>query len=159
MASWYSEKKIPQLQKPNDMRDRVMEYLLRLYNEHQQTRDIVNKSYKMIIEHVETESLRRLEDLVVIRMFSRNILEFRVEKLIYFNPKHVIAYIKTADNQFFKLDISIDDFLRLKETQFDNEKAFYCGMYDDLMALANSVPKDLSGKIVEEANKVKEICK
>ena len=179
MVLWFSKKKKeqiviqPQTQEILEMQkqqkiqvanlsnvtNRTTEYIMRLYNEHQQTRDIVNKIQKMVIDHVQTESLRRIEDLVVMRMFSRNILEFRIEKLIYFKPEHSIVYIKTVDNQFFRLDISIDDFLRVKESQFETENRFYCGMYDDIMSLANSVPKDLNGKIIEEAEKVKQICK
>jgi len=154
----YNDDKI-KVVKSNETKYDLPQAVARLYNEHQQTRDIVNKTYGMILQHVESESLWRLEAIAVQRMFSKNILEFRLEKIIYYDPKHSIIYIKTANGQLFRLDISIDDFLRVNESEFESENKFYCNMYDDLMNLANSVPKDLNGKIVEDAKKVELMCK
>jgi len=148
-----------QLKSSNSNKNIELEYITRLYNDLTQLRDFVNKTNKIIVDHVQTESLRRLEDLVVLRMLSRNILSFRIEKLIYFNENHVVSYMRTRDNQFFRLEITKDDFLNFHEKEFLNEKEFYCGLRNDLLSLANSVPKDLNKQILEEAEKAGQICK
>jgi len=142
----------------HDTKDLTLEYIARLFNELTQVKDFISKQNKILIEHVETESLRRLEDLTVLRLLSRNILSFRIEKLIYDNPNHIISYIKTKDGQFIRLEISKDDYLNFGEKEFSSEKEFYCSMYEDLIDLAEKVPKELNKQILEEAEKVRKIC-
>ena len=120
---------------------------------------MVEDTQKMILVHSNRENLWRLESIAVMRMFSLNLLEFRFEKIVYFNEHHGDMFIRTPDSRLFRFNVFVDDNLRVEETEYTDENKYYCDMYNSLRDLANSIPEKFNENVLKEAEKVRPLCK
>jgi len=137
----------------------TVEYAREALNQNLATQNTVNEIMKTLIGHSNAENIWRMQSIAVMRMFSLNILEFRIEKQVYYDQTHNTIFIRTPDSRLFRINVTVTDTLKIEETEYKDENKYYCDMYSDIMQLANSIPKELNGNVIKEAEKVKPLCK
>ena len=118
----------------------------------------IDESYKKVLNIDQNISIMRLEDIAILRLMSKNILTFRIEQLIYDSPNHIILYVRTKD-EFYRYEINKEDWVNIDEQQIENEKSFYCSMYEDLVDFDARITKGQNKELLERIKTVGEICK
>jgi len=118
----------------------------------------IDESYKKIVNIDQNISIMRLEDIAILRLMSKNILSFRIEQLIYDSPNHIILYVRSKEG-LYRYEINKEDWVNIDEQQIENEKSFYCSMYEDLVDFDRRITKGKDKELLERIKTVGEICK
>ena len=137
-----------------DLAERVANIENRIY----MLQSMIENQDKIILNHVQNDSLNRMEGLVVNYMLSKGKNSFAVKEYLYYGQNHYVAYVKTKDNEFYRIEVLIDDYMNFNEKKFDTEKAMYCALYDELITNAEKLPEGLKQNVLKEAERVGKLC-
>jgi len=137
-----------------DLAERVANIENRIY----MLQSMIENQDKTILNHIQNDSLIRMEGLVVNYLLSKGKNSFAVKEYLYYAENHYVAYVKTKDNEFYRIEVLIDDYMNFNEKRFDTEKEMYCALYDELMINAEKLPEGLRQNVLKEAEKVGKLC-
>jgi len=142
-----------------DPKENILSMIVDLNNKFITMQKFLEQQNMDIIKHIEHDSLSKMEETIIHFMIARGKFSFAVKKLFYYDQQHFSAYVQTRDNEFYRIEVKIDDFLNFDEKKFENEKEFYCSLSDELIAYADRLPTEMKKKALDEAIEMRAICK
>jgi len=143
----------------SDPRESILWWIADLQNKVTAIQNFVEQQNKDIIRHIQHDSLSKMEMTIIFFMLAQNKFSFNIKKLFYYDPQHFSAYVQTRDNEFYRIEVKIDDYMNFDQKKYNSEKEFYCALSDELIAYADRMPEEMKKNLLKEAEEMKKICK
>ena len=85
---------------------------------------------KLLEDIKKEDAITRMTQLIITYMLCKGKEAISIERVLIprKNDPLLVGYVRTEDNEFYRIEVVWDKFLRLKEKKFLNEKEYYESM-------------------------------
>lgn len=143
----------------SDPRESLLWWIVELQNKVTAMQDFLEEQNKNIIQHIQHDSLSKMEMTIIFFMLSQGKFSFTIKKLIYYDPNHFSSFVQTKDGEFYRVEVKIDDYMNFDLKKFENEKQFYCALATELENYAERMPEEMKKNLLKEVEEMKKICR